>query len=122
MDDRIEEILRRLEALERRVDALSSEPDRASRAENESPCPLRSEERRIVDLIVELTAERVAGLLTEREHGGSGPEPGYPPHDGYGPDPHEPRHHRPLHPHAHGPYPPPPPPHGPPHGPGGRRR
>jgi hypothetical protein len=59
MDDRLDEILRRLEALEQRVNELS-------RGENAASCPFRSEEKRIVDLIVRLTADRVEQGRDER--------------------------------------------------------
>lgn len=64
MDDRLEEILRRLEALERKVEAASGRKDDAV------DCPFRSDERRIVDLIVRLVAER-----TERGDRGYHPPP-----------------------------------------------
>lgn len=61
----MEEIRRRLAALEKRVDELSSE-----RGCPDGECSFRAEERRIVDLIVRLTAERVeeslARMLAER--------------------------------------------------------
>lgn len=92
MDERIEEILRRLEALERRVEQLAHGGCTAS------GCAWRGDERRLVDLIVALTAERVA----ERIAG----------HATYG-GPHHHHHHGPprcptcgAH---HGPPPPPPP-------------
>lgn len=90
MDERMDEILRRLEALERRIDTLSSGEREDTSSCHEHGCPFRGDERRIVDLIVQLTAERIAQLLAE-----SGPHRGPPP----------PRHHHhphPHHPHGHG--------------------
>jgi hypothetical protein len=77
------------------VDALSG--SEATSRSDDSPCPFRTEERRIVDLIVELTTERVAQLLDAREQGPPGyapPPHAYPPH-GYGPPPPPEPHHGP---------------------------
>jgi hypothetical protein len=101
MDDGMEEILRRLEVLERRVEELAQKHPSSEREEHE--CPFRSEERRIVDLVVRLTAERVeealARISAERSDGWSGGH-----HGPYG----EPPHGGPPHggpPHGHGPPP-----------------
>lgn len=93
-DDRFEEILARLDALEQRMDALE--------AEAPQPCSFLQEEKRIVDTIVHLTAERLERAMDERMERPGPPEP-------HGPPDHHPR--------------PPPPGHrGPPPGYGGGRR
>jgi hypothetical protein len=67
MDDpRLDEILRRLDALERKIDAMGS-----------NGCTFRDDERRIVDLIVRLVAER-----TDRGDRGYSPPPPPEPHHG----------------------------------------
>ena len=90
----MEEILRRLEVLERRVEELAQK-----RSSGEHDCPFRSEERRIVDLVVRLTAERVEEALA-RMHAerpaphphewSGGPTHGEPPHGGPPPPGHGP--------------------------------
>lgn len=91
MDDGMEEILRRLEVLERRVEELAQKSSSDEREEH--GCPFRSEERRIVDLVVRLTAERVEEALARMQAERSGPHPsewsGGPGHPGpYGEPPH----------------------------------
>lgn len=105
MDDRIEEILGRLEALERRLDALEAKGGEAPR------CSFLEEERRIVDTIVRLTSETILREVDARmEDHGPPPHHHGPAHDHHGP----PHHHGPPpHHHDHG---------GPPPGPGWRRR
>lgn len=80
MDDGMEEVLRRLEALERRVSELSAG------AHDERDCPFRSEERRIVDLVARLTAERVEEALARFEREGDHHDRHHH-HDHHGPPP-----------------------------------
>lgn len=96
MDDRIDEILARLDALERRLDRLEGE------AGGDAPrCSFLEEERRIVDTIVRLTTESILREVDARMEDRPPPPP---PRDHHGPPP--PRdHHR-----------------GPPPGPGRRHR
>ena len=103
MDDGMEEILRRLEVLERRVHELESHQQRESKQEAHE-CPFRSDERRIVDLVVRLTAERVEEALARMQAERPAPHPhewsaGPPQPSPYG----EPPHGGP--PHGHGPPP-----------------
>lgn len=79
MEDRLEEILKRLEALERRVEKLSAMP-----AHEDAGCPLRTDERRIVDTIVRLVAERME-RSGDRDRGYCPPPPPEPPHHHHGP-------------------------------------
>lgn len=83
MDERLEEILERLEALERRVADATPE---ASAPSAGSPCAFCTDERRIVDLIVRLTTENVVRALDERMRRMPGPRHGPPP-QGWGPPP-----------------------------------
>lgn len=100
MEDRIEEILARLEALERRLGPPPPEPrsEGGPRSEERGGvrCSFCEEERRIVDLIVRLTTDNVARVLDERLRrmppAGPPPPPGPPP--GWG--------HPPRGPHGHG--------------------
>ena len=97
MDEKIDAILERLAALERRLDRLERE-----RGEHDgAACPFRTEERRIVDLVVDLTASRVVEAIDARmdRRPTRGHHPHGPPHQ-HGPPPHG--HHH------HGPPPPPP--------------
>lgn len=87
MDDTLREIVARLEALERRLDRLAPEAaprdpaDRVDPAEGE--CFFRREERRIVDLIVQLTVDRLEDRMRERrDPPPPGPPPPEPPHRG----------------------------------------
>jgi len=70
MDERMDEILARLAALERRVAELGGEPpEHPETPEPSAPertCFFQQEEQRIVDLIVGLTAERVIAAMDER--------------------------------------------------------
>lgn len=100
MEDRIEEILRRLEALERRVDEMSRGRGAEREHHDVGECPFRSDERRIVDLIVDLMAARLDERLARMEgRGAPGPERDYGHHE-------HPHHHGPPHghPHDHGPH------------------
>ncbi|HJL14179.1 MAG TPA: hypothetical protein RMH99_00915, partial [Sandaracinaceae bacterium LLY-WYZ-13_1] len=85
MDERLDEILERLTALENRVEEIAGrrggEPDAAPDGEP-SPepafaCPFREEEQRIVDLVVRLVTEHVGremdARIAELEHDGGGP-------------------------------------------------
>ena len=88
MEERLNEILERLAALEERMDRLERERDGAATA-----CGFLAEERRIVDLIVGLTTESVVGAMEARmEHPAKAPR-----HD------HHPRHHH-RGPGCHGPW------------------
>ena len=60
MDDRLEEILARLDALERRLDKHESAGAR---------CSFCEEEKRIVDTIVRRTTENIERLIDERMEG-----------------------------------------------------
>lgn len=77
MDEPNDEILARLEALERRVAQLEG-------GEAPAGCSFVQEERRVVDLIVRLTAERVVEALDARarERGAGPPPPSGPPRGG----------------------------------------
>ncbi len=70
MDERTEEILARLDAIEHRLDALERAGPR---------CSFCEEERRIVDTIVRLTTESVVGAMeermTRRQRGPGPPDP-----------------------------------------------
>ena len=78
MDDRLEEILTRLDALERRLDALEARPpERPGPEPRGARCGFVAEERRIVDTIVRLTTESVLRAVDERmERGGPPPDRG----------------------------------------------
>ncbi|MGE0789832.1 MAG: hypothetical protein AB7S26_29435 [Sandaracinaceae bacterium] len=101
MEDRSDEILRRLAALERAVGI----PPGDERSDEPATCAFHLDERRIVDLIVRLTTESVVRELEARMASGPpgprhGPPP--PPHD-----PHDHGHHHGSHhhgPHHHGPH------------------
>jgi len=83
-DDRLTEILARLDALEERMDAL--ERDGAA------PCGFLQEEKRIVDTLVRLTAERIERAMDERMERQGPPDHRGPPDHHRGPPPPPPRH------------------------------
>lgn len=81
MDDRLQEILDRLNALERRIDSL----ERAGPS-----CSFHEEERRVVDTIVRLTTESIMREMDARMSGPeheSEPQRRGPPPPHYGPRP-----------------------------------
>ena len=57
MDDRTQELLDRIEALERRIETLEGAGPR---------CSFHEEEKRVVDTIVRLTTEGVVAAMDER--------------------------------------------------------
>ncbi|MCB9593128.1 MAG: hypothetical protein H6719_10380 [Sandaracinaceae bacterium] len=79
MDDRIDEILARLEALERRLDRLEDNDEPAG-----PRCSFCEEEKRIVDTIVRLTTESIVREMDARMEHGPPPGPPPPPPPDYG--------------------------------------
>lgn len=59
MSDRIDEVLRRLEAIEQRLCALEGRGPTPPPPPAPHGCRLATDERRIVDLLVDLTSERI---------------------------------------------------------------